>query len=157
MELGVSHPAFKTQRLAVETAGFFRGPRLLVNGTPAEKHKGRYSMPSDSGVTTPIELKYNFLDPIPKIKIGDELLELARSLTWYEYLWIGIPIVLVFTGGAIGGFVGALAAYTSARVFRSDRSTPMKYGLTALISVSAVIAFLVLAVLFQMLIGAPQR
>src|SRR5712691_1327920 len=117
MQLEVAHPAFKMQRLAVETAGWFRGPRLLINGALAEKRKGRYSVTSDSGVPTSIELKYNYLDPIPKVKIGDELVELARSLTWYEYLWIGIPIILIFTGGAIGGFVGALAVYTSARVF----------------------------------------
>lgn len=155
MKLEVQHPAFKARRLAVETAGFFRGPRLLVNGAPAERHKGRYSVLSDAGAATSIELKYNLVDPVPKIKIGDELVVLARSLTWYEYLWIGIPIVLLFAGGALGGVIGALATYTSARVFRSDRSTAVKYGLTALISIGAFVAFVVLAVVIQQRIGAP--
>ena len=155
MKLEVQHPAFKTRRLAVETAGFFRGPRLLVDGAPAERHKGRYSVLSDAGAATSIELKHNFVDPVPKIKIGDELVQVARSLRWYEYLWIGIPVVLLLAGGALGGVIGALATYASARVFRSDRSTAVKYGSTALISIGAFIAFVVLAVLFRQLMGAP--
>ena len=157
MQIEVTHPSFKVQRLAVETAGWFRGPRLLINGALAEKQKGHYSVSSDSGVPVSIELKYNFLDPVPKVKIGDELVELARPLTWHEYLWIGIPIILVVAGGALGAFFGVLAAYTSARIFRGGRSTSAKYGLTGLVSVAAFVAYLVLAVLIRQLIGVPQQ
>ncbi len=157
MEIAIQHPAFKMRRLTVETAGFFRGPRLLVNGVPAERQKGRYTVPSDTGESVLIELKHNFLDPIPKVKIGDQLIELARSLTWYEYLWLGIPIILVFTGGGLGALIGILAVYASARVFRGERSTFAKYGLTALISVAAFIVFVIFAVFFQSLIGGPPQ
>ncbi len=157
MQLEVQHPAFKAQRLAVETAGWFHGPRLLLNGTVVQKEKARYTVAADSGVEIVIQLKYNYLDPIPKIKIGDEVTELARSLKWYEYLWMGIPIVLVFSGGAIGGLVGAVAANASGRVFRSDRSSPAKFGLSALITLSAFIAFVVLVTVFQLLVGGSHQ
>jgi len=49
MELPITHPAFRTKRLVVETAGFFRGARLLVNGAPAQRTKGKYTVKSDSG------------------------------------------------------------------------------------------------------------
>ena len=122
MRLEITHPAFRTQRLAVETAGWFTGPKLLVNGSVAEKRKGRYTVASDSGT---------------------------------EYTWIGIPVLLVFMGGAIGGFVGALGAVASGRVFRGSYSTAAKYGLSALIALGALVAFVVLATLFQLLVGSP--
>jgi hypothetical protein len=149
MRLEITHPAFRTQRLAVETAGWFTGPELLVNGSVAEKRKGRYTVASDSGTETAVELKYNFFDPVPKAKIGGESIELAPPLKWYEYAWIGIPVLLIFMGGAIGGFVGALGAVASGRVFRGSYSTAAKYGLSALIALGALVAFVVLATLIS--------
>jgi len=157
MRLEVQHPAFKTQRLAVESAGWFTGPRLLVNGSVAKKQKGRYLVAADSGTETVIQVKYNFLDPIPTIKIGDESVVLAKPLRWYEYLWMGLPVVLIFSGGAIGGFVGAVAAGASGRIFRSDRGFVAKYGFSALITIGAVVAYAVLATIFQLLIGGSKR
>lgn len=43
MQLAIQHPAFKEQRLVVETAHWFRGPRLLLNGTVVPKKNGRYT------------------------------------------------------------------------------------------------------------------
>lgn len=157
MQIEVVHPAFRTQRLAVETAGWLRGPRLLLNGSPAEKHKGRFTVRSDTGQDTTIELKYNYLDPVPRVRIAGEAVELAPPLRWYEYAWIGIPLLLVFVGGAIGGFTGAVGTVASGRVFRGGYSVPAKYGLSALITLSAFVAFVILATAFQWLVGAPQR
>jgi hypothetical protein len=150
MRLDIEHPEFKTKRLAVETAGWFSGSKLLVNGAIAEKRKGRFTVPSDSGAEVSIELKYNLLDPIPKVKIGDETLELAPPLQWYEYAWIGIPILLVFVGGAIGGLVGAMGARANGRVFRGNHGAPAKYGISALITIGVPVAYIVLATLFRM-------
>lgn len=157
MQLEVHNPAFKAQRLTVEAAGVFHGPRLLLNGTVVKKQKGRYTVTTDSGVETTIQLKYIYLDPIPKIKIGEETFEIASSLKWYEYVWIGIPIVLMFSGGAIGGLCGGVAAYASGRLFRSDRSSLAKYGLSALITMGAVVAFVVLGTVFQLLVGTTHN
>lgn len=156
MQLEVQHHAFKEQRLAVETAGWFRGPRLFLNGAVVPKQKRRYTVTADSGTAVTIQLKYNYLDPIPKVKIGEEMAELASPLKWYEYVWIGIPIVLVFAGGAIGGLVGALSANASGRIFRSDRSSLAKYGLSGVITLGAFVVFLVLAAVFQVLVDAPH-
>jgi len=65
------------------------------------------------------------------VVIGDETVLLARPLAWYEYVWVGLPVLLVFAGGALGALVGVVATYTSARIFRSDRGAFAKYVLPA--------------------------
>jgi hypothetical protein len=156
MEIEISHSVFKEKKLAVETAGWIRGPKLLVNGEVIKKVKGRYIVKNDDGAETTIQLKYNFLDPIPKIKIGENTLELASSLKWYEYVWIGIPILLVFAGGAIGGVFGGAAAVTNGRLFRSDRSLLSKYGFSLLTTIGAVILYIIFAIAFQIIVGAEK-
>jgi hypothetical protein len=156
MPLPVNHPAFRGRELTVQPAGWFSGPRLLIDGQPAEPSHGRYTVSSDVGHPTPVELKHNFLDPVPKVKIGDELVEIARELTWYEYLWLAIPLLLVFAGGAPGALVGVLATYASARVFRADLNPFARYAATGLIALAALVAFVVLANVVHLLIYGPE-
>jgi hypothetical protein len=155
MKIEVEHPAFKTERLAVETAGLFSSPQLLVNGSVVKKDKGQYSIPSDSGEEISIILKHNFFDPVPKIKIGNELIKLARSFSWFEYLWFIFLFFSLANIPPVGGLVGAIGAVVSARVFRSNCSTLKKFGLTALVFVGALVALVVVKVLLQLLTGHP--
>ena len=97
-----------------------------------------------------------WLDAVPKVEMGQETLESARPLTWFEYLWIGLPMALVLAGGALGVLVGITAVYSGARIFLGRRSTLSKYGLSALVSVAAVLAFLVLVGIAEILVaGVP--
>jgi len=153
MRFPISRSGFEGQDLAVETAGFFSGARVLHNGNPVERRKGRYPVRSNSGQEVLIQLKSNFVDPIPKVIFGDQTIVLARPLAWYEYVWIGLPVLLVFAGGALGAIVGVTATYTSARIFRSGRGAFAKYALTGLITVVALVAFFILVVIAQQLIG----
>jgi hypothetical protein len=157
MQLEVQHPAFIVQRLSVETAGWLRGPQLVLNGTVVKKQNGRYTVVADSGAETSIQLRYNYLDPVPKLAIGDEIIELAKSLTWYEYVWLGIPFVLVVSGGGLGGLVGLVAAHANGRVFRSERSSPAKYGWSALVTLASFGAFVALVSLIQSFSGLPHE
>lgn len=158
MQLEIQHPAFRAQRLAVETAGWLRGPQLLLNGAVIKKMQGRYTVTSDAGAETAIQLKYNYLDPIPKVKMGEEVIELASPFKWYEYAWMGgIPIVLLVSGGAIGGLCGGVAATACGRIFRNDYSPLAKYGLSALVMLGTVIAFIILATVFWLLVGVPHK
>lgn len=156
MRIGINHPAFKTKRLSVEPATFFAGPKLLLDGVVLKRKGGRYLVASDSGQELPVKVLYNFLDPIPKVKIGDETIELAKPLQWYEYAWIGVPMLLVFAGGALGGFVGAGSTVVNGRIFRSDRSAVSKYALAAVTSVAGVAVFFVIAIAIQIAIG-PKK
>jgi hypothetical protein len=156
LRIEIKHPAFKSQRLSVETASIFAGPKLLLNGVVV-KRKGRsYLVRSDTGQELAIKVMYNFLDPIPKVNIGEETIELAKPLQWYEYAWIGIPMLLVFAGGAIGGFVGAGSTVVNGRIFRSDRGALSKYALAAVTTVAGTAVFFVIAIAIQIAIG-PKK
>ncbi|MGH9895757.1 MAG: hypothetical protein ACREA0_27990, partial [bacterium] len=65
----------------------------------------------------------------------------------------GLPILLVFSGGALGALFGMLATYSSTRVFRSDRGLGAKYVLSGALSLGAVAAFLASAIALQFMIS----
>jgi Zn-dependent protease len=156
MRIEIKHPAFKSQRLSVETASILAGPKLLLNGVVV-KRKGRsYLVRSDTGQELAIKVMYNFLDPVPKMKIGEEMIELAKPLQWFEYAWIGVPMLLVFAGGALGGFVGAGSTVVNGRIFRSDRSAVSKYALAAVTTVAGTAVFFLVAIAIQIAIG-PKK
>jgi Zn-dependent protease len=156
MRIQIKHPGFKTQHLSVETASFLAGPKLLLDGVVV-KRKGRsYQVASDRGQEVAVKVIYNFLDPIPKLKIDDEMIELAKPLQWYEYVWIGIPMLLVFAGGALGGFVGAGSTVVNGRIFRSDRGAVSKYALAAVTTFAGAAVFFVIAIAVQLAIGTKK-
>jgi len=153
MDLPIKHEAFAGRGLALRTAGFFKGPRLIIDGGEVKGKRLRFSLRDNSGQEREIRLKTNGLDPVPKVQIGGQAIELARPLAWYEYAWMGIPIALVFVGGGLGALLGLAAVYSSARIFRSGRGTAAKYGPSALISLGAALAFFFAAPVLQLLIG----
>jgi hypothetical protein len=157
MEIAVNHEKLHGRRITVKTSGFFRGPRLLSNGNPIEGKRGTYALRDIHGKEVMVKMKGNFLDPIPKLEIDGEAFPLDRPLAWYQYVWMGLPIILVFVGGALGAVVGISATYSSARIFRSERTSFSKYLISGLISVAAVIVFVIALVSFQIVIhGTPQ-
>jgi len=156
MDIEIKHPRFEGRGLKLQTAGFFTGPRLWIDGAFIKGKRGNYEVRDNTGAPVAIRLAPRFLDPIPRLDIAGDRVELARPLAWYEYVWMGLPIALVFTGGGLGAAIGFGAVYSSARVFRSELSTPVKYLLTGLISMGATLVFFVLAVLIQILIKGAR-
>lgn len=153
MDIAIDHPSFHRRHIALRPAGFFSGPKLLQNNAEVSGKKGRYEVRDDSDEARIVEIKGRFLDPLPKLTVDGEEVALGRPLTWYEYAWLGLPIFLVFAGGAIGGAFGFLAAYSSARLFRSDRTAVAKYALSGLISISAGVAYIIAVVMLQIALG----
>jgi len=156
MEIPLAHERFSDQKLSIRAASWLRGPQLLRDGNPVKGKRGKYTVQDNSARESAVELKYNFIDPIPKLRIDGESVEVARSLLWYEYLWMGLPILLIFVGGALGAIVGLTATYSSARIFRGERSVFAKYLLSGVTTIVAIIVFVVLAVLVEIAIeGIP--
>jgi hypothetical protein len=156
MQIDVQHPAFKSQHLSVEAASGFSGPQLLLNGEVVKRRKGLYPVVSDSGTETLVKMKYNLVDPIPTLIIDGQPVKLAQPLQWYVYGWSGLPLLLLFIGGALGGLVGGYATVVNGRIFRSDRGPTAKYGLSGAVTVLAVVIFFALAVVFRLMIGSHK-
>lgn len=66
------------------------------------------------------------------------------KLSWYEQIWIALPLALVAVGGAIGGGFGGLAWGVNKIVFKKVGNPVLRYLLTTLISASAVVLWLVI-------------
>ena len=144
MDIPVKLPGMEGQNIAVRSAGAFSGARLVLNGEPIVKQKGFFQLRSKTGSVLAVKFKSRFLDPIPNLEVGGMTIQVVPALQWYQYIWMGLPIVLLFMGGAIGGFCGGLAATTSSHIFRSERTESTKYALTGLISLGAFFTYFVI-------------
>lgn len=76
-------------------------------------------------------------------------MEEKMKLRWLEYLWAGLPLLLILFGGAIGGFVGAVATSYNVRLFRSNASRARKYLLSGLILLMALLIAFAISSLFH--------
>ena len=81
---------------------------------------------------------------IPRAPIHP-VIEQKSKLAWYEHVWIALPIALLGVGGAIGGACGGAAWAINKTVFKKTENLALRYVWTGLISVSAVVVYLVLA------------
>ena len=59
------------------------------------------------------------------------------KLQWYEHACCGLPLILMFLGGALGGACGGVGYAVSTSVFKKAMPTPVKYVLSLLISGAA--------------------
>jgi hypothetical protein len=143
------------QVLEVKTAGWFSGPKLLLDGQPAPKgpKRNQYLLPREGGLKQLVQLKQLFIDPVPQVIVDDEVIRLVEPLSLVQWIWSGLPIILIFMGGAIGGAVGGAAFWVNTRIFRSGMSTAEQYILIGLASAIAVFLYLILSAIFLRLIS----
>ena len=156
MQYPVQTEGFQAQQLTLETAGLFSGAKLLLNGQPVPKgaKRGEFIVKRDDGTEVTAKFKPIFLDPVPQIIINDsQTVKVVEPLQWYQWLWAGLPIALIFVGGVLGGLFGFIATTLSIRIFRSEMSSVPQYLAVGGISVLAVVSYLVVAILVTGLIN----
>ncbi len=147
---------FEGQTLEVKPSGFFGGPQLLVNGQPAPKgpKRGQMLLRRSDGREVIATWKPALLGlDVPRLEVDGKQLTVVEPLKWYEWVWGGLPILLVFLGGALGAIAGFVAFGINTQVFRSTRNTALKFILTAVVSALAVVAYLILATLLLSALG----
>ena len=155
----MSYPAkiegFEYQNIEVQT-GFWTGPRLLVNGEPAPKgsKRGEMILRRDDGRQVNASWKPQFLGlDVPQLVVDGKTVQLVEPLKWYQWVWGGWPIVLLFVGGALGAIAGMLGAVINARVFRAEISEILKYVVTGVVSILAVLVYFVAAISLSLMIN----
>ncbi len=154
MNYPVNLEGFEGQRIEVQPAGFFGGAKLLVNDVEARKgvKRGEMLLTRNDGREVVAAWRNSFLD-VPKLIVENKVINVAKPLTWYEWIWNGWPIVLLFVGGALGGLIGAAALAINLNVFRSQQNPLLKYVITGVISFAALIVYLILAIALTLLIN----
>jgi hypothetical protein len=66
-----------------------------------------------------------------------------RKQAWYELAWAATPLLLVLSFGFFGALLGAAGTFVNSRVFNSKIPTAAKYFVTAGISTSCFVIWVV--------------
>jgi len=121
--------------------------QLFVEGNEMERsaEKGRpFIVPGRHGEVR-IRVKQTFPDYSPKLFVNNRALRLERPLVWHEYLVSGLPILLLFVGGALGGGIGMGASLYNFQHIRKETTLVTKYLTIAGITIGAFLAYILLA------------
>ena len=153
MDIPLQLKGLENRNLKLRAAGIFSGPKILMGQDKVKAKRGQYVFQNNQGQEVCLKLKWNFIDPIPRLDLDGEIIQVARPLKWYEYAWMCIPLFLIFWGGAVGAMVGYAATEKNAHVFRGEKPIPIKFLLSGLITLGATVAFLVVAILVDMVFG----
>ncbi len=153
MNYPVNLEGFEGQTIEVQPAGFFTTAKLLVNGMEARKgaKRGEMVLTRNDGREVAATWRPNFLD-VPKLFVENKTINVVKPFAWYEWIWNGWPIILLFVGGLLGGLFGGLALAINLSIFRTQQSTPLKYAITGVVSFVALVAYLIIGIAVSLLI-----
>jgi len=146
---------FEGQNIEVNV-GFWSGPKLLVNGEPAPKGDKRNEMLLQRNDVRQViaTWKPQLLGfDVPQLVVEGKVVSLVKPLKWYQWAWGGLPVLLAFAGGALGAITGLVAFSINAKVFRSELHDVLKYIVSGLYSITALIAYLFFATIVSFLIS----
>jgi hypothetical protein len=153
--LPITYPGFEGRGLALRPSGWVQGAAIVCDGAAATRQGRSFTLTDNAGAPVTFQFKGNILDPIPAVVVGGQTIRFAKPFTWYEYVWVVLPLVLVLGGGVIGGLCGGAAMLINARLLRSDRPMWARYGLGALVILAAVVACLMLVTVITLAVGLP--
>jgi len=146
---------FEGQKIELNVS-FWTGPKLLVDGAPAQKgsKRGEMVLQRNDGrqVTAMWKPQVLGLD-VPQLIIEGKTVNFVEPLKWYQWIWGGWPVILVFIGGALGAIAGMLGFAVNAKIFRAEMSPVLKYVVTGAVAVVSVIAYLIAATIFTLLVN----
>ncbi len=80
--------------------------------------------------------RWGGIDPIPDLEIDGKIVRLAPPMQWYEGVWMGLPVLMLF-GGVLPVLAGVYLSCVNSLIFRSDRSRGRKYFLTGMITLAS--------------------
>lgn len=148
MQYPVHARGFEGRQLVLETPGLFSSAKLLLDGRPAPKgpRRGQFLLRRLDGTEAIAKSLNTFFDPVPQVMIDNEIVKVVEPLKWYQWIWAGLPILLIFVGGALGAVLGLMATGLNARIFRSELNRMMQYLAVAAVSVMAVVIYFILVV-----------
>jgi hypothetical protein len=141
---------FEGRKIEIRAPGFLSDYMLLIDDKHVEKGPQRGQMllrRNDGTEVVATWKKMGFGLDVPQLQIGTTVVAAVKPLAWYQWVWSGLAVFLVFTGGAIGGMLGALALAVNVRLFHEPLPEFLKYVATAVASVVALLLYMLVAFL----------
>jgi len=149
-------PDFPNDKFEFENNIFSGKATLKQNGTLVEqsKEKGKpFLIKRNNEEIVKAFPKANIPDISAQyLSIDNQKYQMADKLKWYEYIIGGLPILIVFGGGAIGGMIGGAATVINYTFFRGDDTTVNKYLKVVGVNVLCLVLLMFTAGLFYKLI-----
>lgn len=152
MEYSINLPEIENEKLKLVVPKFFGRTKLFYNDIEVKKSNNRYSINNGNDKPLLITLKNNYLDPIPKMFVNDNPVQVATPIKWFEYIWMGLPILLILQGGLLGALFGFIALRLNINIFRNTKNIIGKYSFTLLISLVFAIVYLLIATILTEMI-----
>ena len=140
-------PGFEDHQIVLKTASFSR-TKLVFDGEVIKKEKGNktLSLISMQGLIAKIEMRPSLLDPLPQMWVDNEKLIIAPPMKWYQWVWVSLPlIVLIVLGTFVGAIFGIPAMLLNIQIFRSRLSMFLRYAFSLLLTLIAVVLYMVTA------------
>jgi hypothetical protein len=156
MRYALQLEGFEGQTIEVQPAGIVSAAKLLLNGQPAARgpKRGQMTLRRNDGRQVIAVWKPQIMGlDVPRLQVEGKLVNVVEPLKWYVWVWSALPILLVFIGGALGALAGFIGFAINTQIFRSSLPGVAKFALTAVVSVLAVVAYLVVATLFYVMIN----
>ena len=150
----VNIDGFEGQVIEIKTS-FFVSPKLLVNGQPAPKgsKRGEMLLKSNDGAEVVAKWKPQLIGfDVPQLVVNDKVISVVEPIKWYQAVWSGLSLILVFIGGALGAILGLIGFTVNIRIFRTEMNGALKYLVSAIVSVLAYVLYLELATIIGLLI-----
>ena len=117
-EITINHPSLDNGKLILKTS-LLGSSKLYYNDVKIVSKKRIYSLNQQNGKPVEIKIKEKFYDAIPEVVVNGQPFEVSKPLMWYEYIWMGLPILLVLQGGAIGEVLGILAVKVNSSILEA--------------------------------------
>ena len=99
--------------------GIFSSAKLFLDGQPAPKgpKRNQYTLLRNDGSQVVAQIKtINPISPYPQLIIDGQNVPLGMKLKWYQWLWAGLPLLLMVIGGFLGGLFGFIGAFLNGRI-----------------------------------------
>lgn len=146
---------FENQKIELESSGFFSPARLLVNGVRAEsgQKNNEVIIRKSNGSKTSVFFQNAFFDTIPRLIVNGEIIRIVPPVRWYQYVYCGLTLFLIFYGGAIGAIISMIGFLMNIRTLRSQKKVWLKYLLILGVHLAVLILYIALSLLIQVMTG----
>ena len=147
LEFPMDPPGFERRGMRLRLS-YWTAPKLFLDGKLLAPVNGgifararHYRVLNNAGKETDVAMRRRPLDQIPEITIDGVVYPVVRPLNAWEYVWMGLPALLLVVGGALGGAIGLSAVFVNSILMRRMRNRVARYLFTGVTTALAAMMF----------------